>query len=220
MFFFLVAALAFVVALLRGVPLATIAERRFVGVWALVVAAGLHVALSPLLLPPEAARTLAASPAPGLPALGGLLYLVSLSCALVFLALNRRLPGLRLVLLGLVLNFAVIAANGGQMPGDPAQLERAGLLAGMLQEASDGLWSPFTLIGENTRLPFLGDVIYTPLPFREPVIVSVGDLVIAVGVFAFFNPVHLLGQLGRRLASVGRRKPRQVAEQADEAEGR
>lgn len=191
MIFVLSAVVAFVVALLRGVPIVAIAERRFVGLWAVFVAAGLHVALNPLVLPPAAARALSSAPVPGLPPLGGLVYVVSLGCALLFLALNRHLPGLKLVLLGLALNFAVIAANGGQMPGDPAQLARAGLLEVTLQEIAQGRWSPFGLIGEGTRLAFLGDVIFVPLPFRDPVIISVGDIVIVAGVFAFFNPLRV-----------------------------
>jgi len=190
MIFVLAAVVAFAIALVRGVSVTAIAERRFVGVWAAVLAAGLHVLLSPLVLPPSLAQSLFAPPAPGLLPIGSLLYLASLGCALIFLALNRSLPGLKLVLLGLALNFAVIAANGGRMPADAAQLDRAGLLGPALQDLSEGRWSPFGVMDEGTRLRFLGDVIYTPMPFREPTILSVGDLVIVAGVFGFFNPIR------------------------------
>lgn len=211
MIFALAAVLGFAIALVRRVSLTTLAQREFAGVWAVLLAAGLHVALSPMVLPDAAARALMIVPSPGLPPLGSMIYLISLTCALIFLWLNRSTPGFPFVLLGLALNFAVIAANGGQMPGDPAQLERAGVLGKQLQEVAAGQWIPFTLIGEQTRLAFLGDVIYFPLFFREPTVISIGDIAIVVGELLFFNltsraeraPEPPARDLGRVLAEQG-----------------
>ncbi|MGH2457422.1 MAG: DUF5317 family protein, partial [Chloroflexota bacterium] len=48
-------------------------------------------------------------------------------------------------------------------------------------------WSPFGLIGPSTILPWLGDRIFMPMPFRQPVILSIGDLIVALGCFIFCN---------------------------------
>jgi hypothetical protein len=187
MIFALAAALGLVIAVIRGVPLSTIAEVRFRGLGVLAAAVGLHVLLNPLVAPATFSARIVAPIAPGLPGIGNLLYLASLCCALAFLFLNRQLPGFTVILIGLALNVAVIALNGGQMPGDPTQLERAGLLQPYLADRDAGLWSPFSLVESSTLLSPLADVIFIPMPFREPTVASVGDVVIALGVVVFFN---------------------------------
>ncbi|WP_236630211.1 DUF5317 domain-containing protein [Thermus thermamylovorans] len=91
---------------------------------------------------------------------------------------NRHLRSLYLVLGGLFLNTLVIFANGGHMPVSLAALERAGLEGWeeILKERRDAV---HTLLDENTRLPFLGDVIALP-PLRKAV--SPGDLFILAGI--------------------------------------
>ena len=109
---------------------------------------------------------------------------------MVFLAANREKAGFWLILVGLVLNLTAITLNGGQMPGDPIQLERAGMLeAG--RAFIDGRWSPFGIAGPETLAPFLGDRILVPMPLRQPTIVSIGDLVIGAGAVCFINGVRL-----------------------------
>lgn len=90
---------------------------------------------------------------------------------------NRHLKSLYLVLLGLFLNTLVIFANGGHMPVSLAALERAGIaeFASLLRTKGDAVHA---LLDENTRLPFLGDVIPLP-PLRK--VVSPGDLFILLG---------------------------------------
>lgn len=59
---------------------------------------------------------------------GPWISLGSYALLIVFLAVNRALPGVKLILLGAVLNLVVIAANGGYMPVTPEALERSGHL--------------------------------------------------------------------------------------------
>jgi hypothetical protein len=103
---------------------------------------------------------------------GGLALLVTSQVLVVaWLALNRQLPGVWLVAVGLGLNAIVMAANGA-MPVDPAAMRALGL--GEL-EVPPG---KHTLLTDGTRLPWLADII--PIrPLRS--IVSVGDLVLALG---------------------------------------
>lgn len=190
MLFALVAVCAALLAVVRRVPLAYLADTRFSGLGWLAAAFALRVALNPLVMPFDWAVIVAVPLAPGLPAIGGLFYIASFLLALLFIAANRNQPGFCFILVGLALNLTVIAANGGQMPSDPGQLARAGLLESV-SENETGSWSQFTVGSAETRLPFLGDVLFVPLPFREPALASIGDVIIALGVVAFINRLRL-----------------------------
>jgi hypothetical protein len=108
------------------------------------------------------------------PLLGGLALTASIA-GLMLVALvaivNRALPGAWLIALGSLLNTVVIFANGG-MPVDPGALAASGKPA-----PSDGL---HVILGPETRLPFLADVLLVPI---ENNIYSAGDVVLAMGGF-------------------------------------
>lgn len=105
---------------------------------------------------------------------GGLLVLLATNAAVVvFLALNRQLPGMRLAALGLLLNVIVIAANGAMPVSEPAAAT-----VGLADELRDpGV--KHEILDDQTRLPFLGDVI--PIPGLQKII-SIGDIVLALGI--------------------------------------
>lgn len=97
---------------------------------------------------------------------------------LVFLGANLRLRGMVWLLGGLLLNLAVILANGGYMPVDVARARGLGLAVDDVAAGRSGKHRPVTA---QTRLAWLGDVIPLTLPQRR--LVSVGDLVASAGVF-------------------------------------
>ncbi|HEV8633032.1 MAG TPA: DUF5317 family protein [Chloroflexota bacterium] len=94
---------------------------------------------------------------------GPALHVISYLLVFASLLANWRIPGIPLLLLGGLLNFVAITANGGQMPRavppDPAVFHN---VVGM---------------DEDTRLAFLGDWI--PAPGGR--IFSVGDVLIFAG---------------------------------------
>src|SRR3712207_3333808 len=110
-------ALAIGVALLRGGSLANFSrlELRWVG----LVLAGL--ALQLLIFTPF-------RDAPLVTAMPTQLYLLSMPLLTVWVALNWRVPGMPLMALGLLMNFAAIAANGGYMPVSTTSAAYAGTL--------------------------------------------------------------------------------------------
>ncbi len=119
-----------------------------------------------------------------LPRLTGLhALLVPLSYALLFLFLwrNRHLVKTALLCgLGWGCNALVICANGFRMPvsaGAAAHLSPQGLAA-----LTAGEIPMYALAGPETRLLFLGDVLYCPLPLLGG-FASVGDLLLAAGLF-------------------------------------
>jgi hypothetical protein len=86
----------------------------------------------------------------------------------------RRLPAIALVAAGMLMNLAVVLANGGRMPvslSDPA----------LRADFRDGVLGQYVLAGPRTRLAVLSDWIAVP---PGPSIYSLGDLVAAAGMFA------------------------------------
>jgi Family of unknown function (DUF5317) len=106
------------------------------------------------------------------------LLMVSFVLLLVFGSVNLKVPGFHLVVIGVVLNFLVIAVNHGMPVGEHA------IVASGQQETLTALVSDagvkHHLAGPNDELMFLGDVIAIPPPIGQ--IVSLGDLFTYLGV--------------------------------------
>lgn len=118
---------------------------------------------------------------------GPSLYVVSTTFVLMALVVNLRQPGFWLIIVGAVLNFAVIVANGGLMPASPdAWAALNGIAAVPTTDFSNSV-----LAGPGTVLSFLGDnfVLPRPLPFAN--VFSIGDLLIGAGGAVFiFQAMH------------------------------
>ena len=115
------------------------------------------------------------------------LYVGALATGLVAIYLNRHIYGLKIVFLGALLNFIVIAINGGTMPAREASLRTAGTLE-LIQEqhakldaGEDVQWPQLTITDEDTRLAFLGDIFPIPDGFPAANVISIGDILISVG---------------------------------------
>jgi hypothetical protein len=92
---------------------------------------------------------------------------------------NRRIPGVPVIMLGGLLNFVAIAANGGVMPADPDIAVKMAGEGGFVN--SGGMDDP--------RLLFFGDIFATPEWFPLYNVYSVGDAVIVVGVLILLHAV-------------------------------
>lgn len=109
----------------------------------------------------------------------------TLGMALVFVGtlFGLRLFGMPLVALGAFCNFLVVVSNGGRMPASKEMALRLGLFS-IAERLQQGMYPEYTLMGETTRLNFLGDVLpYFSLVFRRPFVVSVGDYLLGAGIF-------------------------------------
>ena len=100
--------------------------------------------------------------------------------------LNKDLKGIKLVALGIGLNFIVIIANSGQMPVLLSSLYKVGLYD-FVQNIKEGTYVTHTLITEKTLFRFLADVIPLCSPFPDPSVVSVGDFLMFYGVFSLIQ---------------------------------
>jgi hypothetical protein len=104
---------------------------------------------------------------------------------LIFAWLNRHLAGMSILIFGLILNMAVMVANGGFMPINPHTAER---IIGSERIASYDLGSRIgykdILITKNeTRLEWLADRFLPPAGLPYQVAFSLGDVFIAFGAF-------------------------------------
>jgi hypothetical protein len=170
--------LSLLVALVRGGQLGRLAEISFRYGWLALVALIMQVLLTGRLLPDRL-----------LPVVFRVALLVgSHGLLLLVVAANYRLPGMPLVGLGLALNLIVMLANGGWMPVTPEALEAA-QLDHLVRETNAGArvigWKNLVLSRGESRLWMLSDIIMIPFPLRT--IVSLGDIVLALGAFILFQ---------------------------------
>ncbi|MDL4840446.1 DUF5317 domain-containing protein [Aquibacillus rhizosphaerae] len=104
---------------------------------------------------------------------------------LFFLWVNRHQPGMNLLFVGVLLNFIVMAINGGRMP---VSEEASIILDPMYIEAiKDGFYGKHALLTESTKLAFLGDIIPITSPYPRSQVISIGDVIMNIGIFLFIQ---------------------------------
>jgi len=135
------------------------------------------------------------------------LFLTSHLLLLITVWANRALPGMLWVGIGLLLNLAVMAANGGWMPVAPEAGIKAGysglapsLEAGMRLYSSKNIVLP----PESTALRWLSDVFVLTRPFPVPSVFSIGDLFVAGGILLLIQGA----MLGRTTSALASQTPR------------
>jgi hypothetical protein len=149
---------------LRGGRLSRLADLRLRGLWLPVAALLVQVVIT------EVARG-------GSAALHRELHVFTYVMLGAFLWLNRRLPGLKIVGLGALLNTLAIVANRGVMPASATAERLSGL------HLPPGFDNSAHL--RHELLPFLGDVI--PWPGPLPNVLSIGDLIIFTGTIVLLH---------------------------------
>lgn len=124
----------------------------------------------------------------------------SYALLIAFVVLNRRLPGIPLALVGLLLNAAVILPNGG-MPVSETAIHASGQGEMLRLFVEEGATKHHLMTDEDVLRP-LGDVIGLPPPIRQ--VVSVGDVLIYVGIIWFVLAVMRGGARSAGPAGTGR----------------
>jgi len=174
-----------VIALLRGGRLATVV--RVSVRWGALAVAALAIQAWFIYQAPS-------QKAPGTWSWQEWLFLTSHLLLLAMIWANRNLPGVKLIGLGLLLNLAVMIANGGWMPVTPEAVVRAGF-AGLAPSLEPGmrLYSSKNIVlpAEQTRLQFLSDIFVLARPFPVSSVFSPGDVVLAAGVWALIQSAML-----------------------------
>ena len=169
-------AFAFALALIRKGDLRRLATVRFRLWWLIVAAFVLKLAIV----------RLSSAGVEWMITYGPALHIATYLALSVGLVLNRDLPWMKLALLGTLLNFAVVAANGGKMPVWSFTLALMGndrSLANLLVTTD----ATHTVATDSTVLPWLGDWIPIPMPISSAA--SPGDVFLALGVILLVNTV-------------------------------
>jgi hypothetical protein len=117
-----------------------------------------------------------------------LIHLISYSLLFAGIYFNRKIPAFKLIFIGVLLNFIVIMANGGHMPVSGETMINIGLVDNM-EAIRDGKIITHTLINEKTVFKYLGDIFALGKPYPRPKIFSVGDVIMALGVFAYIQDI-------------------------------
>jgi hypothetical protein len=169
-----------IVGLARGGKLQALASLHLRWGWLALVAFGLQIYL--IYFPEQDGAAFTALR----------LSILVLSYALLMAVIwqNRKLPGLWLMAVGLVANFAVMLLNGGYMPITLEALLQAGFVHSA-QTTPDGMHILFSkdivLTRDATLAWWLSDIFVLPPPFPIPSVASFGDLLIAFGTFWFLQ---------------------------------
>ncbi|MFB5195088.1 DUF5317 domain-containing protein [Neobacillus sp. KR4-4] len=117
--------------------------------------------------------------------ISGSIYIVVYVLGLLFLYMNRKNRGFILILFGVFLNFLVMVINGGRMP---VSVEAATVLDPVyIETLKDSLYAKHTMLTSSTHLGFLGDVIPISAPYPRTQIISIGDIIMNIGIFFFIQ---------------------------------
>lgn len=124
------------------------------------------------------------------------LYMLSYILLIIGIIININLRTLWVIMIGTIMNFIVFFANGGKKPILTEGLKLIGLdnITSMLTEEKLALYTP---LGNNTKFSYLGNIIIVAKPYPYPQIISIGDLIVALGLFIFVQSIMLNEDLDR-----------------------
>ena len=109
-------------------------------------------------------------------------YILMMACLL----LNLKKNSMKIFLIGLILNFIVIFANGGKMPVSLNGIKGINDNIGIELPIGD-----FDIkhigVTQDTKLVYLADIILIPEPYPLAKILSIGDIFIMIGLFVFLQ---------------------------------
>ncbi|MDC3417700.1 DUF5317 domain-containing protein [Aquibacillus salsiterrae] len=135
--------------------------------------------------------------------LGGIsnyLFVLVYIIGLFFLWTNRDQQGFYIIFAGVLLNFIVMAVNGGRMP---VSEEASLILDPMYVEAiKNGYYAKHALLTESTLVPFLGDIIPITSPYPRSQVISIGDVIMNIGIFLYIQEKMLAHKNEEKLNSI------------------
>jgi hypothetical protein len=128
----------------------------------------------------------------------GFIYIAVYVLGLLFLFMNRKNPGFIIILIGVFLNFFVMAINGGRMP---VSIDAASVLEpGYVEALKQSLYAKHQMLTSSTNLGFLGDIIPLSDPYPRTQIISIGDVIMNIGIFVFIQYLMLNPQQKKLVA--------------------
>lgn len=141
----------------------------------------------------------------------GIPFIHLLSYILLFIGLlmNCDKYPFWIITAGVFLNFLVIMANGGQMPISIEHLKNLGLLDNAAAIVNGQIVTHTPLV-DSTKFKFLADIFALPKFYPRPKVYSIGDVLMAIGVFIYMQHL-MLGKDGKlQIKLTGKLKNRQM----------
>jgi signal transduction histidine kinase len=117
-----------------------------------------------------------------------IIFIVKYTLLLIFIFFNSKYKHIKIIGMGILMNFLVILLNGGAMPVSRRALEIPSL-AKQVEMIQSGVLSNYTLMTDKTPLWILADIIYIPWPKEQ--FISIGDITIMLGIFLFIQDIML-----------------------------
>lgn len=115
-----------------------------------------------------------------------LTYILIIIC--IMMNISRR--SMKLFLIGILLNFLVIATNAGKMPVSINGI--SGINAPATELPNREFDIKHTAVTPDTKLVYLSDIILISKPYPLPKILSIGDIFIMLGLFIFIQEIMVL----------------------------
>ncbi|MTI67739.1 MAG: hypothetical protein FH753_14225 [Firmicutes bacterium] len=118
------------------------------------------------------------------------LYVASYALLFIGIILNIKIRSLIVIALGAISNILVFAVNKGKIPISMEGLKLAGYndLIELLKNGEIALYTPLT---SDTKYAYLSKLITIQKPYPFPQVLSIGDVIIALGLFIFIQSVML-----------------------------
>ncbi len=115
------------------------------------------------------------------------LFVLSVIFILFGLALNMNYKSFWIIMIGAILNYIVIFANGFKMPIYFEGLKLAGLET-MIDGITSGDIINYTSLDTSVGwAKYLGKFIVVPKPYPLAKVISIGDILISLGIILFLN---------------------------------
>lgn len=111
---------------------------------------------------------------------------------IIGIILNIKTNSMKLFILGLTLNLIVILFNGGKMPVSQEGIKG---IDNYIELPERQLDIKHKAITQDTKLVYLADIIMISRPYPLPKIISVGDILIMIGVFVFFQEAMVIKEV-------------------------
>lgn len=118
-----------------------------------------------------------------------ILVVTSYTLIAIPLLFNLKIKGVYYSLIGTIFNAIVIVANKGMMPVTKNALITTGYDRSI--ELGQKLDMIHFVANENTQIKLLSDFIPIPKPYPIPHVLSIGDILLCIGLFLFIQYMFL-----------------------------
>ncbi len=110
----------------------------------------------------------------------GYIHLATYFFVILAILLNYKIKGFKSIASGMILNYIAMLFNEGKMPVSSEALLDAGLYE-EFEILKKGAILTHSLINNESKINYLSDIIKIPRPYILPKVISLGDILIAVG---------------------------------------